>query len=234
MADTVLASADPPDHEAGWGDDGVYALALAAGGGDADAGRRPWLARYADGRAVVLDPALRRWCGRLDPVDRALLTRCTGPVLDVGCGPGRLVAGLLAAGQHATGLDTSAAAVALARGAGVPVLHRSVFDRLPGQGRWATVLLADGNIGIGGDPVRLLRRCRELVSGDGRVLVETDPPQTQMTLTSVRLESGPHVSRWLPWAHVGADDVRLAAADARLRTGERWSQRDRWFAELRP
>ena len=75
-----------------------------------------------------------------------------GPVLDVGCGPGRLVLGLAQRGTVALGVDPAPAAVALARSRGAPVLQRSVFDPLPGQGRWRTVLLADGNIGIGGDP----------------------------------------------------------------------------------
>ena len=35
---------------------------------------------------------------------------------------------------------------------GVNVLERSVFAGVPGQGRWRSVLLLDGNIGIGGDP----------------------------------------------------------------------------------
>ena len=33
---------------------------------------------------------------------------------------------------------------------------------LPGEGRWHHVPLADGNIGIGGDPVPLQRRFVEL------------------------------------------------------------------------
>jgi hypothetical protein len=36
------------------------------------------------------------------------------------------------------------------------------------------VLLLDGNIGIGGDPHRLLRRVRELLTPTGRLLVELD------------------------------------------------------------
>ena len=52
------------------------------------------------------------------------------------------------------------------------MLQRSVFDRLPGERRWGTVLLLDGNIGIGGDPVRLLRRCADLVRPRGQVLAE--------------------------------------------------------------
>ena len=42
--------------------------------------------------------------------------------------------------------------------AGGPALVRSVFETLPGEGRWDTVLLMDGNIGIGGDPAALLGR----------------------------------------------------------------------------
>ena len=75
-----------------------------------------------------------------------------GPVLDVGCGPGRFVIGLAQRGTVALGVDPAPAAVALCRSRGAPVLQKSVFDPLPGQGRWRTVLLADGNIGIGGDP----------------------------------------------------------------------------------
>jgi hypothetical protein len=59
------------------------------------------------------------------------------------------------------GVDVSPAAVARAKGAGGAVLRRSVFDRLPAEGRWGTALLADGNIGIGGDPHALLRRVRD-------------------------------------------------------------------------
>ena len=50
------------------------------------------------------------------------------------------------------GVDISRTAVARVRQAGASALHRSVFDPLPGQGRWGTALLADGNIGIGGLP----------------------------------------------------------------------------------
>jgi hypothetical protein len=54
----------------------------------------------------------------------------------------------------------------------VSALCRDVYAApLPGEGRWRRVLLADGNIGIGGDPPRLLRRCRRLAGAAGlRVL----------------------------------------------------------------
>ena len=50
--------------------------------------------------------------------DDGLLRRCTGPVLDVGCGPGRLTGALTARGHVALGVDVSAGAVRLARAPG--------------------------------------------------------------------------------------------------------------------
>ena len=64
----------------------------------------------------------------------------------------------------------------LARDKGAPVLERSVFDRIPGVGRWATALLLDGNLGIGADPIALLARVFTLLRPGGEVLVETLRP----------------------------------------------------------
>jgi SAM-dependent methyltransferase len=132
--------------------------------------------RHRSGAEHAVDPAA--WCrGRL-PGDLGLLDRCQGPTLDVGCGPGRLTYALNRRGHPALGVDISAAAVRLARARGATVLRRDVFGPLPGEGRWRHVLLADGNIGIGGDPARLLRRCRELLAPNGLVHVELAPPGT--------------------------------------------------------
>jgi len=51
-------------------------------------------------------------------------------------------------GVPALGIDQSATAVDLARRSGAPALRRDVFGPLPGAGRWSTVLLADGNVGM--------------------------------------------------------------------------------------
>ena len=61
-------------------------------------------AAFAGGACQLVDLAgiprpieLRRWRGSVDATDRALLlARCHGRTIDVGCGPGRLVAGLAA------------------------------------------------------------------------------------------------------------------------------------------
>ncbi|HET7720371.1 MAG TPA: methyltransferase domain-containing protein, partial [Acidimicrobiales bacterium] len=149
-----------------------------------------------------------------------------------GCGPGRLVAALTSRGVTALGVDVSPAAVARTRRHGGAALRRSVFDRLPGEGRWGTVLLMDGNIGIGGDPAALLTRLRDLLRPGGRLLAETADDDVDQRLT-VRVEDahGRH-GRPFPWARVGTTAL-LRAADSTgwILTG-RWSVDSRSLVEL--
>src|SRR5208283_696174 len=97
------------------------------------------------------------------PGDKSILDRCEGPTLDIGSGPGRLTVALAERGIPTLGIDITPYAVDMARSSGALVMLRDVFDRVPGTGRWTTVLLADGNIGIGGDPAALLRRVGQRV-----------------------------------------------------------------------
>ena len=128
-------------------------------------GERCWV-RHEDGRMQALP--VHSWLGGRGAdhmFDRAVVGMCQGPTIDLGCGPGRLVAHLVRRGIPALGVDQSATAVQLARRSGAPALHRDVFGPLPGTGRWHTVLLADGNVGLGGDPPRILARATAGVGG---------------------------------------------------------------------
>lgn len=188
--------------------------------------------RSHDGRALPLDP--HRWHDEATPAERDLLAMVRGPVLDVGCGPGRLVVGLVRQGTVALGIDPAPGAVEIARRRGAPVLQRSVFDVVPGHGRWRTVLLVDGNIGIGGNPVRLLDRCRSLCAPGGTVIAEVEPPGVGFAPHRARLERGSTHGPWFPWAVVGVDAVAAIAGSAGLRVDDVAHARDeqRWFAHL--
>jgi SAM-dependent methyltransferase len=190
-----------------------------------------WL-RCDDGTTIDLD--VGSWSADADPVEHRLLASLDGPVLDIGCGPGRLVVALAARGVPALGVDASPVAVDQALAKRAPALVRSVFDPLPGTGRWASALLLDGNVGIGGDPVRLLRRTAELLDPCGRAVVEVEPPGTSTQRVQARVERGGQASAWFPWARVGADDVVTVAALARLRLEELVDDGGRWFARLAP
>ncbi|OHV33429.1 methyltransferase type 11 [Pseudofrankia sp. EUN1h] len=196
--------------------------------------------RSADGRLWVRHPDGRReplpvpsWRGGLVAGDASLLRRCAGPTLDVGCGPGRLTAALCARRVPTLGVDVAPFAVRLARRAGAPALCRDVFGPLPAEGRWSTLVLADGNIGIGGDPGRLLTRAAELLGPAGRVLVELRPHPSPAGRRLVRLE-GPdgQVSRSFPWAFVAACEVVGYASAAGLRVTQTWRGGGRHFAAL--
>ena len=100
------------------------------------------------------------WTRAVDHSDAYLLDHCTGATIDVGCGPGRLTEGLAERGHVVLGIDVVHEAVRQTRQRGVSALVRDVFDAVPGEGRWQSALLADGNVGIGGDPVALLARLR--------------------------------------------------------------------------
>ncbi|MGW7406106.1 class I SAM-dependent DNA methyltransferase [Streptomyces sp. NPDC054833] len=216
-----LAPAEPGEP---WTDD-PYARALRTGRGPLYLRR---MAPCTPRAAELLPLDVERWCAAPDTADTGVLRRCTGPVLDVGCGPGRLVAALAAHGVPALGVDISPAAIARTRRHGGVALRRSVFDRLPREGRWGTALLMDGNVGIGGDPVALLVRMRGLVRPGGRLLVEAAGDDVDERLT-VRVEDahGRH-GRPFAWARVGTTAL-LDAADA-----SGWALTGRWTVAGRP
>ena len=192
-------------------------------------GEHCWL-ECANGERVMLP--VTRWRDDPNSADELLLTACVGPTLDVGCGPGRLVDALVQRGVIALGVDVSPVAVELTMARGAPALCRDVFDRIPGEGRWRHVLLADGNIGIGGDPVALLRRVRELLRPGGSVLTELDPPGTGLRRQQVRLSSVDSSGGWFDWARVGPDGLDRTATEAGLDIQWLNERGGRWFAEL--
>ena len=191
------------------------------------------------GSTQVIDRSGRRralpvtvWSGGVSTGDEGLLRACTGPTLDIGCGPGRLTATLTDRAIPALGVDISAVAVRLTIERGGLAIQGSVFDILPGQGRWRSLLLADGNVGIGGNPVALLLRCRDLISKHGKVLLDLTEPGSGLLIEELRLIESGRISPPFRWCQLGVDAVGPVAAAAGLVVRDIWMQDGRWQAEL--
>ncbi|OMC55904.1 methyltransferase type 12 [Mycobacterium sp. IS-836] len=184
-------------------------------------GERCWI-RHEDGEVRPL-PA-HRWLGARAPdadsvdevFDEEVTQMCVGPTIELGCGPGRLVARLIRRGIPALGIDRSATAIRLAGRGGAAALLGDVFEPLPWMGRWQTVLLVDGNVGLGGDPRRILCRAAELLGRGGRCVAEFDGQAIGIRSRWVRLESAHDVGPWFRWASVGVDSAAALAAQVGL------------------
>lgn len=169
------------------------------------------------------------WTRESDDTDLALLAHCEGSTLDIGCGPGRLTLALAARGEVVLGIDIVDEAVAQTRSRGGPAVVCDVFGVIPREGQWETTLLADGNIGLGGDPVALLSRARALLAPGGRVVVEVRPTGIPLQTMWVTIQCGEATSRPFRWAVVGVDDIDEVAALAGLlvtaseQLGTRWA-----------
>ncbi|MEO6859678.1 MAG: class I SAM-dependent methyltransferase [Solirubrobacteraceae bacterium] len=188
-------------------------------------------ARLRDGTDLPL--ALERWLGPADAIDEQLLDGLRGPVLDVGCGPGRHLRALSERGVLALGVDLSPVAVDLAVGRGTRAIVGDIFDDLPGGAIWRSALLLDGNIGIGGSPERLLARLTALLVDSGEVLVEIDSPDGSTCSTLARIETDGTVSPWFPWARVAVPDIARIARAGGFAVSAVWPLGTRWFARLR-
>jgi SAM-dependent methyltransferase len=185
-------------------------------------GARCW-ARNDRGR--VRELPMSRWIGgpgvthRDRFADEHVLRLCSGrPTLDLGCGPGRFTASLLQRGSAALGVDNCPAAVELTRRRGGAAIHADLFGPLPGAGCWDQILLTDGNIGIGGNPVRTLRRAAELLAPGGIVIAEIDLPSVKSGRELLRWETKHHVGQWFPWSRVNAAALDDIAGSAELLT----------------
>jgi hypothetical protein len=110
---------------------------------------------------------------------------------------------------------------------------RDAFGVLPGEGRWPTVLLVDGNIGIGADPVRLLGRMRALLAARGHLVIEVDPDAGRDEIVEVRfVRDGRPVGRAFEWALVGMGALPGYATAAGARVIDHWHVSGREFAVL--
>ena len=76
--------------------------------------------------------------------------------------------------------------------------------------------MLDGNLGIGSDPIALLRRAHQLLTAGGAVLAEVGEPMAGSRRLALRLRLAHELSKPFPWA-----------------VADRWRAGGRWFVELR-
>jgi len=168
------------------------------------------------------DLPIRRWLGgdastgEDRAVDEELLGLCGGSTVDLGCGPGRFTAALSERGISALGIDVSEAAVEMTLRRGGRAVHGDVFETPPTAAAWDHVLLADGNIGIGGNPHRMLQRARQLLHPQGTVVAEVDAHGTGILHERRRWETRHTATTWFAWSRVGGEAVHGLARAAGL------------------
>lgn len=176
--------------------------------------------------------SMHGWSAPATTGERELLRTLRGPVLDVGCGPGRMLAAARDLGLAAMGVDSIAAAVRLAASRGTAI-HGSIFDPVPHEGAWGSALLLDGNIGIGGNVRMLLDRVGSLLAPNGQVLAEVEAEESlDVAYLAVLEDSAGRVSAAFPWARAGAKAVATHAARAGLATVANRTSQGRVFLTL--
>lgn len=191
--------------------------------------------RSLDGASAAHRLDAGSWVRSATPADLTTLDGATGPVLDVGCGPGRMVRAAAARGLPVLGIDIAPHAIERTRVDGSLALIRSVFDRVPLEGHWQTILLLDGNVGIGGEPGALLERCRRLLDDDGSIVVEVDADAelAAVSLFTVVDDEG-NESDAFPWARVGWAAAARFAERADLAIAGHWVADGRHFVRAVP
>ncbi len=204
-----------------WSADEVFERALHSG--------NPLHLVHWDGPRVELD--VNRWLAPPDTVDHSVLDRCEGPVLDVGCGPGRMLLALQHRRVEAAGVDVTPGAVRLATTNGATVWCQSVYESLPVKRRWRTILLLDGNIGISGHPSRLLSRLWDLLGPGGQAIVEIATEDID-AMVPVSLSHEGRSSRPFIWAYQGLSAVERRAAAIGYQLHEHWALGGRQFVSL--
>ena len=193
-------------------------------------GRERLIARAEGGRARTLPIAC--WLGAPTMADESCCGMRSGRSSMLAAGPAVTCSRLRDAACPPSASTSRRRRCESRRARGAAAIEGSIFERVRGAGTWGSALLLDGNVGIGGDPVALLRRIGALLAPGGRILVELARPGAASGRRRMRLELAAAASPWFDWATVSAADVAVLAGASGLDVRERWSVRGRWFAVL--
>ncbi|MFD4763637.1 hypothetical protein ACFWOJ_33760 [Streptomyces sp. NPDC058439] len=104
--------------------------------------------------------------------------------------------------------------------------------RFPARETGRLFLLADGDIGIGGDPHALVRRCAHLISPTGVLLVEVDNNDVEEHCTAWFEDTHGHRGPPFPWARLRAPALRRITDDLGFSVTDQWKSGPRTFLAL--
>lgn len=205
-------------------------------------GRRlPVHLRRGDGRLVLLDFEQYATGGPdgFSLVERLLIPEAHGAVLDLGAGGGRVAAHLQSMSERdqavseVVAVDASQGACSCLRRRGLRAVVHSPWQRVMESGIWHgrfdTVILAGGNLGLAGDP-QGLGALMEWVAGllkPGGILLATGgslwppTPENQMQPVKLRIEYAGKVGEWFSWLSLTPACLSAAATPCGLRV-VRW------------
>jgi SAM-dependent methyltransferase len=113
------------------------------------------------------------------PWEQQLIDTAAGAVLDLGAGAGRHAIYLQNLGHDVTAVDVSPGAVQVCRARGIHDVRTADLREFSIDGRWDTVLLMCGNLGLAGDwePTRiLLKRLAGMASEQGLLIGDSVDP----------------------------------------------------------
>ncbi len=115
---------------------------------------------------------------------RAAMRHLRGPVLDVGCGAGRLALYAQEQGLEVLATDISPLAVAVCHRRGVRRAEVVAFEELgPALGAFATIAMLGNNFGLTGSregAIEFLERAKAFTTPDARIIAESmDPYATE-------------------------------------------------------
>jgi RimJ/RimL family protein N-acetyltransferase len=132
-----------------------------------------------------------------------------GPALDLGAGAGRISLWLQQQGAPVTAVDSSPGAVAVCRTRGVMDARIGDLNSPPTDKRWRFIVLACGNLGLGGSRDgnrRLLTRLAEIAAPDAVLYGDTVDPGAEPDI-QLRIRYKRETTDWWPQRNIPIDEI---------------------------